>query len=170
MTGTKEEVMRIRWIVAGLVAVGLGLAGCSGGNAAGGAGVDTGAESQVQDLPGTDVKQVTLTAHAAQRLGIKTITIGSGVPATAASGQSTAPATTVVPYSAVLYAPDGSAWVYTVTRPLTYVRQKVTVLMVRGANGDEAVLAEGPPAGTTIVSTGVVELYGTELGLGEVTE
>jgi hypothetical protein len=44
------------------------------------------------------------------------------------------------------------------------------VQVVQGANGDQAVLTQGPPAGTTIVSTGAVELYGTELGLGEVTE
>jgi hypothetical protein len=70
----------------------------------------------------------------------------------------------------VLYTPDGNTWVYTVPQRLAYVRQKVTVQVVQGADGDQAVLSHGPPAGTTIVSTGVVELYGTEIGLGEVTE
>jgi hypothetical protein len=152
--------MRTRWIVVGLIAVGLGLSGCSGGKAAVGTATDTTAESTVQDLPGTDVKQVTLTEHAARRLGIRT----------AAVDRSSAPDTTVVPYSAVLYAPDGSTWVYTVPKPLTYVRRKVTVQVVQGANGDQAVLSAGPPTGSTVVCTGVVELYGTELGLGEVTE
>ena len=161
--------MRTRWIVAGLVAVGLGLAGCSSGNAAGTAG-DTPAESKVQELPGTDVKQVTLTERAAQRLGIKTFTVGTPVSAVVASDPPTAPGTVVVPYSAVLYGPDGNTWVYTVPQPLTYVRQEVTVQVVQGAEGGEAVLSIGPAAGTTVVSTGVVELYGTELGLGEVTE
>jgi hypothetical protein len=151
--------MRTRWIAVALVAVGLGLAGCSSGNATAESGVDTGAESTVKELPGTGVKQVTLTGRAAQRLGIKTVTVAP-----------TSPGITVVPYSAVLYDPDGGTWVYTVPQPLTYVRQKVTVQVVQGAGGDQAVLAQGPPAGTTIVSTGAVELYGTELGLGDVTE
>jgi hypothetical protein len=160
-----------RWIVAGLIAVGLGLAGCSAADG-GGTGVDTTADSKVEDIAGKDVKQITLTAHAAQRLGIATVSIGGSVPLVAAPGPSTGPATplTVIPYSAVLYAPDGSTWVYTVPKPLTYVREKVVVQVVRGAKGDEAVLSLAPPAGTTIVSTGVVELYGTELGIGNVTE
>jgi hypothetical protein len=161
--------MRTRWLVAGLVAVGLSLAGCSSGHAATGTEVDTTAESKVQELPGTDVKQVTLTERAAQRLGIKTFTVASPVSA-AAAGAPTTPGIVVVPYSAVLYAPDGSTWVYAVPQRLTYVRQEVTVQVVQGAGGDQAVLSRGPPAGTTIVSTGVVELYGTEIGLGEVTE
>ena len=150
--------MRTRWMVLGLIAVGLGLAGCSASAQSAGAGVDTAAESTVRDLPGTDVKQVTLTARAAERLGIVTVAVGRPAPAT------------VVPYSAVLYAPDGSTWVYTVRQPLTYVREKVAVRVVQGAKGDQAVLSQAPPVGTLIVSTGVVELYGTELGIGSVTE
>jgi hypothetical protein len=162
--------MRTRWIAVGLLVFGLGLTGCASDNTQAATGVDATAESKVQDLPGTAAKQVTLTAHAAQRLGIKTFTVGGPAPQAAVPGSSAAPGTVVVPYSAVLYAPDGSTWVYTVPQPLTYVRQKVTVQVVQGAEGDEAVLSQAPPAGTTIVSVGVVELYGTELGLGEVIE
>jgi hypothetical protein len=50
---------------------------------------------------------------------------------------------------------------------LTYVREKVVVASVRGVGGNEAVLSMGPPAGTEIVTTGVIELYGAELGVGE---
>jgi hypothetical protein len=158
--------------VAGLVAIGLGLAGCSGPDNGSGTVVDTAADAKVQDVPGTDLKQITLTGHAATRLGIRTVTIAGSVPVVAAPGPSTGPATpvTVVPYSAVLYAPDGSTWVYTVPQPLTYLREKVVVTVVRGAKGDQAVLSQAPAAGTTIVSIGVVELYGTELGIGNVTE
>jgi uncharacterized iron-regulated membrane protein len=150
--------MRTRWMVVGLIAIGLSLAGCSRSPAEAGSGVEGAAESVVQALPGTDVKQVTLTARATQRLGIKTVAVGASASAI------------VVPYSAVLYAPDGSTWVYTVRRPLTYVREKVAVVVVRGAKGDEAVLSQAPSVGTPIVSTGVVELYGTELGVGSVSE
>jgi hypothetical protein len=159
-------------MVAGLLAIGLGLAGCSGAGGGGGTGVDTTADSKVEDIPGKDVKQITLTEHAAKRLGIQTVTVGGSVPLVAAPGPSTGPSTpvTVVPFAAVLYAPDGSTWVYTVPKPFTYVREKVMVVVVQGAKGDEAVLSQAPPSGTTIVSTGIVELYGTELGIGEVIE
>jgi hypothetical protein len=161
--------MRTQWMVVGSVAVLLGLGACSSSVAE--TGVDTTADSKVEDVPGKDVKQVTLTEHAATRLGIKTVTLG-GTPAGVAAGAPgpSAMPGTVVPYSAVLYDADGGTWVYTVPRQFTYVREKVTVVVVRGAKGDEAVLSQAPPTGTTIVTTGVVELYGTELGIGEVTE
>jgi hypothetical protein len=160
--------MRTRWMVVGLIAVGLGLGGC-GSEAGAGTGVDTTADSVVEDVPGTDAKQVTLTEQAATRLGITTATVDRPVPLVVNSGHPAAPAT-VVPYSAVLYAADGSTWVYTVPRQFTYLRERVTVAVVRGTNGDQAVLSQAPAAGTTIVTTGAVELYGTELGVGEVTE
>jgi hypothetical protein len=160
--------MRTLWMVAGLVTAALGLGGCASG-AAPETGVDTAADSKVEDVPGRDVKQVTLTEHAAVRLGITTATVG-GLVALGAAPAPSAARVTVVPYSAVLYAADGSTWVYTVVRPFTYVREEVTVVVVRGAKGDEAVLSQAPAAGTAIVTTGAVELYGTELGIGEVTE
>jgi hypothetical protein len=155
-------------MVVGSIALGLSLAGCSGNPGGSTTGVDTASESKVEDLPGTDVKQVTLTEHAAQRLGIKTVTISESMPLVAATGPPATPVTSV-PFSAVLYAPDGGTWVYTVPQPFTYVRAKVAVVVVRGAKGDEAVLSQAPPTGMMIVSTGVVELYGTELGIGNVT-
>jgi hypothetical protein len=159
-----------RWIVAGAIAVALGLTGCSAAEPS--TGVDTAADSKVQDVPGTDLKQVTLTEHAATRLGIQTVTVGGAVPLVATPGPSAGPPgpVTVVPYSAVLYTPDGSAWVYTVPQPFTYVRSTVVVTVVQGAKGDQAVLAQAPPAGTAIVSVGAVELYGAELGIGNVED
>jgi hypothetical protein len=153
-----------------LVAVALGIGGCSSGTAAE-SGVDTTADSKVEDIPGKDVKRVTLTEHAATRLGIKTTTVGALAPGAAAGapGPSAVPGP-VVPYSAVLYDADGNTWVYTVPQQFSYQREQVTVQVVQGANGDEAVLSTAPATGTEIVTTGVVEIYGTELGLGEVTE
>jgi hypothetical protein len=58
---------------------------------------------------------------------------------------------------------NGQAWVYTMPQPLTYVRHRVTVDYVEG---DRAVLSDGPPPGTAIVTDGVAELYGIELGVG----
>jgi hypothetical protein len=48
-------------------------------------------------------------------------------------------------------------------RPLTYVRQRVSVDYV---DRDLAVLTAGPAVGTAIVTEGVAELYGTEIGVG----
>jgi hypothetical protein len=179
--------MRTQWIVAGLVTAALGLgglslAGCTSTTTAG-TSVDTTAESKVESIPGTSVKRITLTEHAATRLGIETTTVGgtAAVSATATvaasapgaaggvPGPSAVPGT-VVPYSAVLYDADGGTWVYTVPQAFTYQRAEVTVEVVQGVNGDEAVLSKAPPVGTVIVTIGVVELYGTELGIGEVIE
>ena len=66
----------------------------------------------------------------------------------------------VVPYRAVYYDAKGGAWVYVNTKPLMFERQRVTVERVVG---DIAVLSEGPPVGTAVVTTGASLLYGTEI-------
>lgn len=109
----------------------------------------------VEAIAGKSVKSVTLTDMAQKRVGVETTTIATG-----AGG-------TVVPYQCVLYTPDGNTWVYTVTGERQYVREQVTVANVGGAEGTEAFLSSGPAAGTTIVKTGVIELYGAELGVGK---
>lgn len=70
---------------------------------------------------------------------------------------------TVIPYSSLIYDLHGDTWIYTSPAPLTFVRERVTVDYI---DGDNAILAEGPGAGTEIVSVGVAELYGTEFGVG----
>jgi hypothetical protein len=66
----------------------------------------------------------------------------------------------VVPYSAVYYDGKGTPWVYVTATPLVYERQRVAVERVAG---DLAVLSEGPPVGTTVVSVGASLLFGTEI-------
>jgi len=65
----------------------------------------------------------------------------------------------VVPHSAVIYNPDGDAFVYTKPKAETYIRAPIDIVRV---NGDRAVLSDGPPVGTTIVTTGSAELLATE--------
>lgn len=108
--------------------------------------------SQVEAIDGSNVKRVTLTEKAAKRLDIQTGEVGNE-----GAGQLT------TPYSSVLYDTGGRTWVYTVLKPLTYVRQSIVVKAIKGEN---AYLKEGPPAGTRIVTVGVAELYGTEKGVG----
>ena len=66
----------------------------------------------------------------------------------------------VVPYSAVYYDAKGVAWVYVNTRPLAFERQRIVVDRVAG---DLAVLADGPAAGTPVVTVGAPLLYGAEI-------
>jgi hypothetical protein len=66
----------------------------------------------------------------------------------------------VVPYSAVYYDGKGGAWVYVNTNPLTFERQRIAVERVAG---DVAVLSDGPPVGTPIVTVGASLLYGAEI-------
>jgi hypothetical protein len=70
----------------------------------------------------------------------------------------------VVDYSAVVYEPKGDTAVYTNPFPLVFVRQPVKVDSI---DGDLAVLADGPPAGTAVVTVGTAELLGMEFGVGK---
>jgi hypothetical protein len=107
---------------------------------------------RVEKVPGTDVSRVVLTADAMRRLGIQTTAVR------VEQGR------TVIPYAAVLYDQSGATWTYTNPEPLVYVRQRITV---ENITGERAVLSTGPPDGTTVVTVGVAELYGTELGVGK---
>ena len=70
----------------------------------------------------------------------------------------------VIPYSAVMYHYDGTTWTYTNPEPLVYVREPIDIDYIEG---DIAVLNDGPPAGTVVVSVGAAELYGVEFGIGK---
>ena len=100
---------------------------------------------------GFDISSVTLLPKAARRLDIKTGEISDDP-----SGRK------VTPYSSIIYDLDGDAWVYTLTAPLTFVRAGVVVDVIKG---NLAYLQDGPPAGTRIVTVGVPELYGAEVGV-----
>jgi hypothetical protein len=66
----------------------------------------------------------------------------------------------VVPYSTVYYDAQGAAWVYVNTQPLTYERQRIDVERIVG---DLAVLSDGPPVGTQVVTVGAPLLHGAEI-------
>lgn len=108
---------------------------------------------RLEQIAGTDRYQVRLTEQAARRLGIQT---GSArdVP-----GTDPGVLERVIPFAAVLYEPSGTAFTYVNPEPLVFVRQPITVKVVRG---EEAVLGEGPPPGTAVVTVGAAELSGIE--------
>lgn len=70
----------------------------------------------------------------------------------------------IIPYAAVLYGLEGEAWVYTNPEPLVFVRHPIVIDYI---DGDQAVLSEGVPAGTQVVTVGAAELLGAELGVGK---
>ncbi len=112
--------------------------------------------ARVEHVEGAqDLSRVTLTPRAVERLGIQTKPVLAGKVGNATR--------LVVPYGALLYDAKGDTWVYVNPAPLDYVREPVTVDHIEG---DQAVLTDGPPEGTRVVSVGAAELYGTETGVG----
>jgi hypothetical protein len=142
-----------------LLAVCLALSGCQQASEEepGGSG-----EATVDSLHGAGLKRVTLTQQAANRLGVRTVPLRQG-PVAPRSGGGRRQSRKLTPYAAVLYDVNGAAWIYTMPQPLTYVRHRVTVDYV---DRDVAVLSDGPGVGTAVVTDGVAELYGIEIGVG----
>lgn len=109
---------------------------------------------KVESIPGSKLHRIILTAQAANRIDVQTVT---------PKQQGTAK---VIPYDAVLYDPQGKAWVYTETAKLTYVRAPITIESI---NGNEVMLTNGPALNTKIVTVGTSELYGSEF-IGNIQE
>jgi hypothetical protein len=140
---------RIVTLTAGLVLVGNALAACSDDSS------DTApiVPAVLDTIPGSDLKQVTLTPDAAERIALET----SEVTAAGESEMS-------VPYGAVIYDPEGLAWAYVVTGDNVYVREELAIDRIEG---DAAYLTDGPAVGTPVVVVGVAELFGAETGIGK---
>jgi hypothetical protein len=68
----------------------------------------------------------------------------------------------VIPYSAVIYDNDGSTWTYVETAARTFMRERITVRVIRGGT---AVVSRGPAAGAMVVTVGAPELLGTEYNI-----
>jgi len=119
-----------------------------------GAAPSDGEPAAIAEVPGTDLHRLTLTERAVERVGIETAVIAVD-PHTGKLN---------VPYGAILYDSSGKAWVYTNPEPRVYVRHSITIQRI---NGDVAVLTDGPPAGTVVVTTGAEELLGTEFDTAE---
>jgi hypothetical protein len=134
-----------RFFIVGTLLVPLFLTAC-GGSADEGA---TESPAAVEQIKGTEVNRITLTAEAAKRLDVQTATVrGDGER-------------TVIPYAAVLYDPDGQTWTYTSPERLVFVRKDISVDRIDGAS---AILTAGPSAGTAVVTVGGDELWGVEYG------
>jgi hypothetical protein len=116
------------------------------------AAVSSNRPARLEAISGSNVKKLMLTPKAAQRLDVQT-----GKVREDAAGHK------VVPYAAVVYDKDGGTWVYTNPEPLTFIRQAINIVDIKG---DDAVLKEGPDVGMPVATTGAPQLYGAEKGVG----
>ena len=142
-----------RWAAVVLTVAGLQLATCS-------RSVETAPHENpatVEHLDdGSDRSRITLTAKAAERLDIKTSPVRE-------EEAGAAPRRSTVPYASVLYDPQGGAWVYTNPEPLVFLRHGISI---ENIDGDTALLSDGPPSGTEVVTVGAAELFGAEFEVG----
>lgn len=107
----------------------------------------------VEEDEATGLKTLSLSAKAAERLGIATAAVTD-----APRGDGLA-----VPYDAVLYDEHGDTWTYTSPSERVFVRASITVDEIAD---DVAILSAGPPVGTAVVTVGTAELWGVESGVG----
>jgi hypothetical protein len=103
--------------------------------------------AELEPIKGTDVQRVIFDAEAAKAVGLQTAPIRE-------NGQEM-----IIPYDAVIYGADGNTYAYTAPEPRTFVRQEISIDHV---DGESAMLSDGPPAGTEVVTVGAAEVYGTE--------
>jgi len=95
-----------------------------------------------------DHATVTITKLAAERIGLKTVPIERNQ----------------IPYAAILYdAAGGQPYVFVNTKGLSFHREDVDIASI---DGDTVQLADGPPAGTQVVTVGVPQIHGAELEFG----
>lgn len=107
---------------------------------------------QVEEIPGSDVSQITLSESAAERLDIQTAIVEPY------GDQS------VVPSASVIIDPNGVYWVYTNPDSNVFVRERIQPVFEEGL---KAFFETGPEVGMAVVIVGVPELYGAEVGIGK---
>jgi hypothetical protein len=141
-----------RWSAALLLLGALGISACAQSEAFDSEAAGDEGPSKVEQVKGSDVARIVLTAQAAERLGIRTTAVTDAGPRR------------TIPYAAVLYDAEGHTFTYTSPSRLTYVRRPIDVARI---SGPVALLESGPPAGTAVVTVGAAELLGTEYGVEE---
>ena len=153
MEGNPMQHTRRQRTFVGLIAVALPLAGCSGRDLP---AAHEEHPAHVEHIEGSELSRVTLTERAVERIALETTTLREE--------QANDSRYKVVPYSSLLYDPQGRTWIYTSPEPRTFVRFEVEVDRIEG---DRVLLREGPPVGSVVASVGVAELYGAESGVGQ---
>lgn len=141
---------RLNGAMVALMALALTLSGCKQDKVA-----EKTHEWTLEESGQAGIMKVTLTPRAVERIGIETVPVREET-VSLAGNQATRK---VVPYGAIMYDKKGHTWTFTSPQPNVYVRQAIEVETIYG---DQVVLAEGPPAGTAVVTVGAPELMGVE--------
>ncbi len=111
----------------------------------------------VEKIDGSAISRVTLSEDAMQRLDIQTAAVTEQKSPRKDAKQK------AVPYSALIYDPQGNCWVYTSPDARVFVRAPIDVDFIQD---DLVFLKDGPESGTAVATVGVAELYGTEFTVG----
>ena len=149
MTGRKARAASLLLVAA------LGLAGCA---EVATATAKKPAPYKSEKIEGTSLSRLRIEQRVFDRIRIQTSTVRE---VERFGGDTTRK---VVDYAALVYEPKGDTAVYTNPSPLVFVRQPVKVDSIEG---NLAVLTDGPPAGTAVVTVGTAELLGMETGVGK---
>ncbi len=143
-----------RWAAAAIVITGLLLAACKQNVAE--APSEAVEPATIERLEGINPTKVTLTEDAMRRLDIQTATVSelqvNGVKRK------------VIPYAAILYDTEGATWTYVSPEPKIYLRHPIKVDFIQG---NDVILTDDMPAGTSVVIIGAAELYGSETEFSE---
>jgi hypothetical protein len=135
------------WVGAVLVTAAVSLSGCSNDTAA--AEPEGPAPVVISPVQGTDLKTVTLSEAAIDRLDLRT----APVRAAGAKGRTT------IPYAALVYDEQGRTWTFVQAGVRTFVRSSVVIDEIVS---NSVMLRRGPAVGTGVVTNGVQELLGAE--------
>jgi hypothetical protein len=107
--------------------------------------------SHVVHIPGSSQTKIVLSAVGAQRIGIRTTRV-----------QGAKAGSIAIPYTAVIYDPDGKTFAFTALSPLSYTEEAIAIGHI---SGNTAYLRKGLRAGTQVVTVGAEELYGVQSGV-----
>ena len=111
------------------------------------------APAKVEKNATTGIAKLTVTEHGLTRIDLKTEPVAAGTGTDV-----------LLPYASLLYDANGKTWVYTNPAPRVFERQAVTVTKVEAG---VVTASAGPAVGTSVVTVGAVELFGTEFNTGK---
>lgn len=109
---------------------------------------------RVLSLPGSKTGEVVLTRTGAERIGVRTAVVRA---ATTPGGSNA-----IIPYSALVYAPDGSTYAFMSRSALIFTEVAVDVDHI---DGSDVYLLKGPKPGSRVVTVGAEELLGVQTGV-----
>jgi hypothetical protein len=103
-------------------------------------------------VSGSRAGRIVLSSVGEQRIGVETAVVRRG------RGRRTL----IIPYSSVIYAPDGNTYAFINQSPLTFTEVPIAVARIDGAS---AYLNRGPRPGARVVTVGAEELFGVQTGV-----